>query len=224
MSKNAYIFVGPPGSGKGSLSQRCSSHMGWRQFSTGNSCRKHIDEQTSIGKEIDFIIKSGKMISDDLVIAMVDQWLVHAVQDASPLILDGFPRNAIQAKKLLEMINSKYAFLKLKVVRFLVSDQVAVDRICNRFICKNSECQAVYSTDQSSGLAPKISDKCDRCLGGLIRRADDNQGVVFDRLHTYRAFEREILDVLRDYDCVEINVESPLDKVFETFKVSLSII
>lgn len=224
MNKKAYIFMGPPGSGKGSLSQRCTSYMGWQQFSTGNSCRKHVNEQTSLGKEIDFIMRSGKMISDDLVVTMVDQWLVHAMQDTSPLILDGFPRNAMQAQKLLEMINSKYTFLKLKIIRFLVSDRVAVNRICNRFICKNNECQAVYSDDASSGLAPKNEATCDRCLSSLIRRVDDNQGVVLSRLHTYRVFEREILNVLRDYECVDIDVERPFDKIFETFKVSLDIV
>lgn len=224
MSEKAYIFMGPPGSGKGSLSQKCVSCMGWQQFSTGNSCRKHVSEQTSLGKEIDFIIKSGKMISDDLVVAMVDQWLAQAVQDVSPIILDGFPRNAVQAKKFLEMINSKYTSLKFKIIRFLVSDQVAADRICNRFICKNGECQAVYSADSSSGLTSKNGSTCERCLGQLTRRTDDNQGIVLDRLHTYRVFEREILNVLRDYDCVEIDVERPFDKIFETFKVSLNIV
>ncbi len=216
--------MGPPGSGKGSLSQRCASDLGWQQFSTGNACRKHVNEQTSLGKEIDFIIKSGKMISDDLVIEMVDQWLVNAMEDVAPLILDGFPRNAIQAQKLLEAVMNKYASLKLEIVRFLVSDQVAVNRICNRFICKNNECQAVYSADISSGLAPKNALMCDRCLNELMRRTDDNQGVVLDRIQTYRVFEREILDVLRDYECVEIDVERPMDKIFETFKVSLNIV
>ncbi|TET07002.1 hypothetical protein E3J79_00195 [Candidatus Dependentiae bacterium] len=66
-----YLFIGPPGSGKGSLAQKCIRELGWKKFSTGNECRKHVSEQTEIGKEIDFAIKSGKLITDELVIAMV---------------------------------------------------------------------------------------------------------------------------------------------------------
>ena len=65
--KQVYIFVGPPGAGKGSLSRYVLKSLGWVQLSTGNLCRKHIAEQTSIGKEIDFAIKSGKLISDNLI-------------------------------------------------------------------------------------------------------------------------------------------------------------
>ena len=68
--KSIFIFLGPPGSGKGSLSQFCVKRLGWQQLSTGNLCREHIARQTEIGKQIDFAIKSGKLISDSLIIEM----------------------------------------------------------------------------------------------------------------------------------------------------------
>ena len=64
--RDVFIFIGPPGAGKGSLSSLCVNHFEWLQISTGNLCRKHIAEQTKIGKEIDLIIKSGKLINDTI--------------------------------------------------------------------------------------------------------------------------------------------------------------
>lgn len=223
MSKQAYIFIGPPGSGKGSLSRLCMLHMGWQQFSTGNHCRKHITEQTPIGKEIDFIIKSGKLISDDLVLAMVDDWLTSSVATDTSLILDGFPRNGVQAESLLQMIKSKYASLKLRIVKFIVSDQVAIDRLCNRLTCNNSDCQSVYSGHELSSLAPKRAFRCDYCSADLIKRCDDgSHDIVKARLQTYRTFEQEILDRLAGHEYIEVNVERPLDEIFETFKISIN--
>lgn len=108
MSQQAFIFMGPPGSGKGSLSKLCKTYWGWQQLSTGNLCRKHISEDTQIGKEIDFIIKSGKLISDELIASMVDAWLTDVVGKEYSLILDGYPRNFTQAQDLLRLIQDKY--------------------------------------------------------------------------------------------------------------------
>jgi adenylate kinase len=221
VTKQAYIFIGPPGSGKGSLSKLCTFDMGWQQLSTGNLCRKHISEQTSIGKEIDFIIRSGKLISDDIVGNMVDQWLAESMHGDFSLILDGFPRNVVQAHNLLRMVNEKYKALKIKVVRFIISDEVAIDRICNRYICQNHECQTVYSGDMLSGLGPKNGLACDHCSFPLGKRGDDDRETVKNRLKVYRAFEQDMLACLNQHECIEVNVERPLREIFETFKISI---
>lgn len=221
MNQEAYIFAGPPGSGKGSLSKLCSLYFGWRQLSTGNLCRKHITEQTSIGKEIDFIIKSGKLISNDLMTSMVDAWISESIGKGTSFILDGFPRNMVQAQSLLSLIDAKYPSLKITVVKFMISDNVAIDRMCTRYICQNSECQMVYSNNEQSGLAPKKALECDYCLAPLGKRTDDDRDVVIERLQTYRSFEQEMFASLVKYQHVEINVECPLSEVFEIFKESI---
>lgn len=221
MKQQAYIFIGPPGSGKGSLSKLCSVNLGWHQLSTGNLCRKHISEQTPIGKEIDFIIKSGKLISDELVTSMVDYWLSETTRGDCTLILDGYPRNVTQVKSLLNLVQDKYQALNIQVIRFIVSDEIAFDRICNRYICQNNECQAVFSGNFYSGLSPKKESECDHCSGKLGKRSDDAREIVLGRLKMYREFEHSMLACFSNREVIDVDVERPLEEIFETFKLSV---
>ena len=74
LGKRAYIFIGPPGAGKGSLSHLCVEKLGWTQISTGDLFRKHRAQGTEIGKQIDFAVKSGKLVEDKLVIQVGMEW------------------------------------------------------------------------------------------------------------------------------------------------------
>ena len=70
----------------------------------GHLCRQHISQQTEIGKQIDLIIKSGKLISDALVTSMVDEWLDKQVNNSKGIILDGYPRTEQQVKLLFDLL------------------------------------------------------------------------------------------------------------------------
>ncbi len=96
--RSIVIFIGPPGAGKGSLSQLCVKELGWAQLSTGNLCRYHITEQTELGKQIDLAIKSGKLISDGVIVDMVDKALPETFKQSPIVILDGFPRTVAKHK------------------------------------------------------------------------------------------------------------------------------
>ncbi len=214
------ILLGPPGAGKGSLAGLCISALGWKQLSTGNLCRKHIAEQTEIGKQIDFAIKSGKLVSDSLVTGAVEDWLETSIGGARAVILDGFPRTVAQARSLHELIEKKRDSLKLKVVRLSVSDDTVVARLCNRYICANIECQAVYSLGNGSVLHPKVAMICDQCGCSLIRRKDDNEESVKERLKIYHKHEQDLLNfyIQTNQSIAEFNVERPLHDIFEDFK------
>ena len=217
--QRAYIFIGPPGSGKGSLSKLCIDQFGWTQLSTGNLCRMHIADRTEIGKQIDFTIKSGKLISDELITNMVDEWLAQMVQGMNSFILDGFPRNLQQAQSLFSLVEQKYPLLELSVIRFVIPDETAIDRICNRYICQNKSCQAVYSANAQSGLAPQNEMACDRCDSVLGRREDDTRETVVNRLKMYRDFETDMLDSLQEKNKLfEVDVNRSINEIFETFK------
>lgn len=214
-----FIFIGPPGAGKGSLASLCVRQFDWLQISTGNLCRKHIAEQTKIGKEIDLIIKSGKLINDDLVNCMVFEWLNENVGKALGVIFDGYPRTVAQAEAFDKLINSQLPDVQVKVVLFELLDDVVVDRLCSRYICQNKECQAVYSFSPQSDLSLIATTVCDLCSGHLGRRDDDTEVAVRKRLDIYHRHENQLIDFYRHNgtQIITLDASKPLSEVFETF-------
>lgn len=215
------IFIGPPGSGKGTLSQLCVDRLGWRQLSTGALFRKHIAEQTPIGKSIDFAIKSGKLVSDELVTSMAIEWLADTFnREKSDIILDGFPRTVAQAAALKEFIGQQSLPVEIKVVRFYMTDEGIIRRLMARRMCSTKACQAVYSVIEGSPLAPKKHNECDKCSGVLERRSDDTEEAIKNRLKTYHDHEKKLLDFYRndpDTTMLELDVDKTSDSVFADF-------
>lgn len=217
--RDIFIFIGPPGAGKGSLSNLCINHFGWLQISTGNLCRKHSAEQTKIGKEIDLIIKSGKLINDDLISSMVAEWLDENVDKATGIIFDGYPRTVAQAQSFDALLKAKFPEVRVRVVLFEITDDIVVDRLCSRYVCQNKDCQAVYSRSSSSDLASTDVMVCGLCSGPLGRREDDSEIAVRKRLDIYHKHEQQLLDFYQ-YDKIEIiklDASHQLQHVFECF-------
>ncbi len=189
------ILIGPPGSGKGSLAALCIKQLGFLQLSTGNLCRQHVAENTEIGKKIDFAIKSGKLISDRLIIDMVDSWIAQLPKHVEFIILDGFPRTLVQAHLFNEFLAEKFpGDLAIHVVRINVSDNQVIARLLGRAICENKKCQAVYSLHAGTGLTSQRFMICDVCSSQLIKRIDDHEHTIRDRLITYHKHERELVN------------------------------
>lgn len=215
-----FVFVGPPGSGKGSVSSLCIKNLGWVQLSTGNLCRKHIAKQTEIGKEIDFAIKSGKLVSDSLITNMVLEWFQKDFNENHTVILDGYPRTIMQAQAFAELFEKRLFKSDLQIVRFVLSDEIIIARLSNRLVCENKDCQAIYSEKQGTDLAPRDVMKCDSCGDRIGRRADDDMQAVAERLKVYHRHEQDLLDFYQKAGQVVHNVyvEKPLKDVFEEFK------
>lgn len=222
---NVYIFLGPPGSGKGSLSNMCVTELGWLQLSTGNLCREHIAKQSEIGKQIDFAIKSGRLVSDSLIVEMVEGWLGESFATQENVILDGFPRTVAQAYALNELLGTRFDAVQTKNVRLLIDDDQVVARLTGRFICSNDKCQAVYSLIEGSGLKPKRHMACDACASALVRRSDDTEVSIRERLKAYHLHEDKLLDFYRSHgqEIIDLDVQKPLSLVFEDFKGRLGL-
>jgi len=220
------LFIGPPGAGKGSLSEYCRRELGWKQLSTGNLLRKHISEQTDLGKQIDLIIKSGKLVPDELINAIVEQWLIESCShNSTGMILDGYPRTIAQAKSLNALIERAFMVSRLKVVRFLVDDRVAIDRISARFICTNKDCQAVYSSLKYSSMKPREAMACDKCQSPIGKRKDDRESIAKERLSVYRKHERGLLDFYQELGqpVIECDAGQQMDDLFNDFKMLMNI-
>jgi adenylate kinase len=193
LNRVLYVFIGPPGSGKGTLAQLCAQELGWEQISTGNLCRKHIQQKTEIGKEIDFAIKSGKLVADSLITKMVYDWFENHLWHNSVAILDGYPRTLSQAQSFNEFVTQAIFPLQVRVIKFVIDDEKLVERIGHRFVCQNKECQTAYSIFPGSLLAPTKEGICDKCGTVLGKRADDILDTIKERLKIYHQHEQELI-------------------------------
>jgi adenylate kinase len=217
INKDIVIFIGPPGSGKGSLSQLCVKRLGWIQLSTGNICRQHIAEQTEIGKQIDFAIKSGKLISDSLIIAMVKEWLLGQFIRPCVVILDGFPRTVAQAAALTELLQSpELSDVRLTIFKMTIPDTYLIQRLSARLICNNNQCQTVYSLDPESLLEPRELMVCNDCSSILIRRLDDEEDAIRERLLIYHKHEQKLVEFYKSIGqpVISLDVHLPLEDVY----------
>ncbi len=212
------LFLGPPGSGKGSLSQLCVKRLGWQQLSTGNLCREYSAQASELGKKIDFALKSGKLISDSLIIGMVDEWLAASSEGDQTVIFDGFPRTVPQAESLQKLVETR-GDISLQLVRLEIEDKELVFRLLARTICENKKCQTVYSLHIHSAMSPKSSGTCNECESPLMRRSDDEETAITERLRIYHEHEKGLLDFYKEigHSIKTVKASVPLEEVYASF-------
>lgn len=218
------ILIGPPGAGKGTISRFCVEELGYKHISTGDLCRKHIEGKTEIGEKIDFFMKSGKLVDDALISSMLIEQLTDFLNNNDSVILDGYPRTVRQAQLLDEYIKKSALLVRVKVICLSVQLATIVKRLGSRFICKNKNCQKVYSSFVGSGCVSRVENICDDCQSELVRRMDDSQEVVRGRLTTYKEQENELLVYFAALgrEVSVIDAEQPVEKIFEIVKQDLS--
>ena len=215
-----FLFMGLPGSGKGTISHMCTTKLGWIQLSTGNLCREHIQNQTELGKHIDFIIKSGKLVEDEIIIEMIKQWLVQVLNSEAVVILDGFPRTMRQAHLLDEILKTLNIQIQMQIMHFDIESEKIIDRILHRAVCTNKECQQVYSLKPASDLAPQSHGSCDRCNASLMQRSDDTVESIRNRFEIYHYNEQDILKYYSERGLKPsiINADRFVEEIFEDVK------
>jgi adenylate kinase len=213
------IFIGPPGSGKGTQAKRLAAKHGVPHISTGDMLREAIADGTELGRQAAPIMASGALVSDDLMLGIIDDRL--AKPDAQRgFILDGFPRTLVQAEKLDTIVGktSGNGAEGLRVLQLLVPDDAIVKRISLRRSCPT--CGAIYHLESAP---PAVDMVCDRDGSELIARPDDNETAVRKRLE---AFHRQTLPVATFYKSQnllrEVDGVGPVDQVFERIEKSLS--
>ncbi|HEX9460365.1 MAG TPA: adenylate kinase [Thermoanaerobaculia bacterium] len=217
------IFIGPPGSGKGTQAKRLAAQHGVPHISTGDMLREAIADGTDLGRQAAPIMASGALVSDDLMLGIIDERLAKADAQRG-FILDGFPRTLVQAEKLDTIVGhskgngSGNGAGGLRVLQLLVPDETIVKRISLRRSCPT--CGAIYHLESAP---PAVDTVCDREGAELIARPDDNETAVRKRLE---AFHRQTLPVATFYKAKqllrEVDGVGPVDEVFERIEKSLS--
>lgn len=171
---NNFIFLGPPGAGKGSLAVKVAQDYKIPHISTGDIFRANIKNQTPLGIKVKAIIDSGSLVSDDLTCELVKDRLSQP-DCANGYILDGFPRTIPQAEMFAEICPD------VKVVNFVIKDEIVIRRLSTRRVCK--ACGANFNV---LTLPPKVEGVCDKCGGELYQRDDDKQESILHRMDVYR--------------------------------------
>lgn len=182
------ILLGPPGAGKGTQARMLEETFGLVQLSTGDLLRGAVAAGTEAGKAAKAVMEAGKLVSDDIVLAVLKDRL-NAPDVAAGTILDGFPRTAGQAAALDKLLSERGERIDA-VISLRVDDEAMVERVAGRFTC--GDCGEGY---HDSFKPPAKADTCDKCGGtNMKRRADDNAETVRTRLQAYHADTAPLID------------------------------
>lgn len=209
-----FTFLGAPGSGKGTLAEQAVKELGLLSVSTGDLLRQAVAHGDALGKLAQGYMKEGKLVPDEVVTDLVADWLSKNIQSNKPIILDGYPRTAHQADLFIALLKKKFPHVSLRVVELAISDDAIIKRLADRLVCQ--KCQKVYSR---SMLAD--TKQCPACGGPLIRRDDDKEEVIRERLKIYAQNISPIKDFYTSAGVPIIALpvqDKSMQQVFDDFK------
>ncbi len=199
------ILLGPPGVGKGAIARKLKEAYAFEIFSTGELLRNEIRENTPLGQMVKPLVTQGKLVSDELMINLVKERLLNR----GNLILEGFPRNVVQAEALEKILEDHGLTIDL-ALNFSAPEDVLKTRIRQRRIC--TKCSAVYHL---INCPPLVENVCNHCGSPLSKRADDDEAFLQNRLDRYMISSAPMLDFYKDRGMLhDINADAPLLDVY----------
>lgn len=202
-----FIFLGPPGAGKGTLAKEAAKAFNIPHISTGDIFRENIKNGTELGKKAKAIIDAGGLVSDEITIGLVKDRLSQP-DTANGYILDGFPRTIPQAE-MLDTLG-----LELSCVNFEIAEEIVIKRLSTRRVCK--ACGANYNV---LTLPPKVEGVCDKCGGEIYQRDDDKQESILHRMEVYKEQTQPLIDYYNkkgNMTNLDASIETPI--LLEEFK------
>jgi adenylate kinase len=181
------VLLGAPGAGKGTQAKMLIEKYKIPQISTGDILRKAVADGTPLGKEAKVIMDSGGLVSDKIVLGLVEE-RIKQPDCKTGFILDGFPRNTAQAEALDKILSGMGMPLTI-ALNIDVDMNDLLKRLTGRRTCKG--CQQMYNVHFS---APKKEGVCDKCGGALFQRDDDKEATIKKRLDVYTQQTAPLID------------------------------
>jgi adenylate kinase len=211
------VLFGPPGAGKGTQAKRLVETLDIPQISTGDIMRAERASGSDLGKKFDEYMSAGKLVPDDLVLALLEKRL-SAPDAKNGAIFDGYPRTRAQAESL-DAVLSKLGRKIERVVSLEVALDVIVDRVTGRRVCQ--DCGQTYHVRYTP---PPSSGKCHSCgATRIVQRKDDTEEVVRKRYEEYQAKTAPVLDYYEEKGLVAtVDGVGPLDDVNERIKSAIA--
>ncbi|MBI4778112.1 adenylate kinase [Candidatus Desantisbacteria bacterium] len=203
------IFLGAPGSGKGTQASRLSERFGIPQISTGDILREAVTNKTELGIKAKEFMDKGELVSDDVIIGIIRDRVIQT-DCGNGFILDGFPRTIVQAASFDKMTGEKN--IPIDVVLLLdVNEEMVVRRLCGRIVCP--ECNVNYHLEFNP---PAKKGICSKCGGKLYHRPDDEEDVVRRRLKIYKETTEPLIEYYQQKGLLRvINGEAEIDEIFK---------
>jgi adenylate kinase len=215
-SQLVLILLGPPGAGKGTQCKKLVESLHTPHISTGDILRDNIRRETELGRKVQEVMASGRLVSDDLVLKMLAD-RTQAEDCSRGFLLDGFPRTPAQAKMLDDFLAERTrdgVSCSLLVIRLVVNQPTLLKRLSGRQHCP--ACRKIYSADLRP---PQLPGLCDFDGSKLVIREDDREETILKRLCIY---EQQISPIVEHYTRVGGVAEIDGDRLVE--EVSADII
>jgi len=194
------VFLGPPGSGKGTYSTRLAKELDIPHISTGEIFREIAKQDSELGKKVSEIMKKGDYVPDDITIEILKERISRA-DCKNGFILDGYPRTIEQAEAL-DKISKIDVVIDLKIAEEVLIQKLSARRVCPK-------CEEIYNIAYIKGtydgveynmppMNPKKEGICDKCGGELIQRKDDTVEAIRERLEVYKEQTEPLIKYYRD--------------------------
>jgi len=216
------VLFGAPGSGKGTQAVQLGSYLQLRKISLGDILRQEVKGETELGREVKGYMDQGVLVPDDLASRVIEENVGFQGRGEGEesreagFILDGYPRNLDQAKKLEEILQRNNddidAFIYLDM-----DQQTILERLSKRKVCK--ACGANYHLEN---MPPKKENVCDACGNNLTQRKDDDLEVIKKRWKVFLDESQKILDFYQSRNkLVRIDGRGSKDEIFQKIKEKL---